>query len=363
MIEKNKNLSSPVKKVEVNTEQLQEEEQPWLLSYSDMFTLLFCFFVVLISMAFRFLDWVKIEQMLKVFSPHEEMSLPELYEKVQQLIRQYNLEENVNVQLTAKGVEISFKEKATFDKGEAKLKKEIFPILTVIAKLLNEKGIDRRKIIVEGHTDSLPISTKEFPSNWELSSARAGTVVRFLSECGLNPKRFEAVGYADTRPKVEYTHPKEGQPENRRVVVVVSPEPYSLEYLREEVSVEEAKKKFSTGYLSSKTTLEQQKEKPITEKEISKQIVSTSEPVTGPEVRNIVQQQVIEQKFVHQQEDEKLQKRKQLMQQYFSLGQQKFKEGNYNAAIIYFKKVLEIDPNHTSSKINIERAKKMLQKK
>lgn len=346
----------------------QEEEHPWLLSYSDMFTLLFCMFVVLISMAFRHLDWVKIEQMLKVFSKEQEMSLPELYEKVQQLIKQYGLQESVDVQLTSKGVEINFKEKATFDKGEAKLKPDIFPILTAIARLLTEKGIDKRKIIVEGHSDSLPISTKEFPSNWELSTARAGTVVRFMVERGLNAKRFEAVGYADTRPKVEYTHPVYGQPENRRVVIVVSPEPYTVEYVREEVSIKETeyeqiKKKLEPRppvELTQQTKLEEKKvsvEDEKVQQEVHKQTVVPIQPA----FKSKVQQQVDQQKLQIQKK-EITPEQKRLMEQYFSLGQQKFKEGNYNAAIVYFKKVLEIDPNHTLSKLNIERAKRMLQK-
>jgi chemotaxis protein MotB len=344
---------------------IEEDEHPWLLSYSDMFTLLFCFFVILISIAFKHLDWVKIEQMLKVFSTREEMSLPELYEKIQQLIKQYNLEESVNVQLTSKGVEVNFKEKATFDKGEAKLKPDIYPILTAIAKLLSEKGIDRRKVIVEGHSDSLPISTKEFPSNWELSTARAGTVVRFLTEKGLNPKRFEAVGYADTRPKVQYTHPVYGQPENRRVVIVVSPEPYTIEYIREEVSVEDMKKKVATKPSAKQLEIPVVEKKPIEEEKIvqTEQVtnVAKDEKQQITQIKSIVPQQLAQQQTITKQQSQISVEQKQLMQQYFALGQQKFKEGNYTAAIVYFKKVLEIDPNHVLSKRNIERAKKMLQ--
>lgn len=347
----------------------QEEEHPWLLSYSDMFTLLFCMFVVLISMAFKHLDWVKIEQMLKIFSQRQEMSLPELYEKVQQLIIQYGLQDSVNVQITSKGVEISFKEKATFDKGKAELKPEIFPILTAMARLFNEKGIDRRKIIVEGHTDSLPISTKEFPSNWELSTARAGTVVRFLTEKKLDPRRFEAVGYADTRPKVEYTHPVYGQPENRRVVIVVSPEPYTMEYIREEVSLketeyEQVKKKLGSSPPMEPTQQSKMDEQKLSiEKEKTQQKIMEQKTISSQDfIKSKVQQQITQSQQTMQIQDKDITpEKKRLMEQYFALGQQKFKEGNYNAAIIYFKKVLEIDPNHTLSKLNIERAKKKLQ--
>lgn len=355
-----KSIQSLLDEVREHNLKEQEEEHPWLLSYSDMFTLLFCMFVVLIAMAFKHLDWVKIEQMLKVFSPrHNEMSLPELYEKVQQLIKQYGLEETVNVQLTSRGVEIDFKEKATFDKGQATLKSDILPVLTVISKLLNEKGIDKRKVIVEGHSDSLPISTKEFPSNWELSTARAGTVVRFLTEHGLNSKRFEAVGYADTRPKVQYTHPILGQPENRRVVVVVSPEPFFVEYSREEISVKE----MNYDEVRSKLTAIESKNETLGS--VFPQKLSTEEKsqnnITGRKVKPEI---VLQQNLIQQQERESSKisaEQKRLMEQYFAIGQRKFKEGNYNAAIIYFQKVLEIDPEHKLSKLNIERAKKKLQ--
>ncbi|MCS7228075.1 MAG: tetratricopeptide repeat protein, partial [Endomicrobia bacterium] len=79
-----------------------------------------------------------------------------------------------------------------------------------------------------------------------------------------------------------------------------------------------------------------------------------------PFIKNKTQQQVEQQQEITKKQISPEEKR--LMEQYFALGQQKFKEGNYNAAIIYFKKVLEIEPNHTLSKINIERAKRMLQR-
>ncbi|MDW8055157.1 MAG: OmpA family protein [Elusimicrobiota bacterium] len=358
----------PSQKITGHHQTEQEEEHPWLLSYSDMFTLLFCLFVVFIAMAFKHLDWVKIEEMLRVFSRHEEMSLPDLYEKIKHLIKQYGLEETVNVQLTSRGVEIDFKEKATFNKGEAKLKAEILPILAIIAKLFNEKGIDRRKIIVEGHTDSLPISTREFPSNWELSTARAGAVVRFLVEKGLNSKRFEAIGYADTRPRVEYTHPIEGQPENRRIVVVVSPEAYSTEYVREKVSVDSIEEEYDKVKEKLILPVNQPQTQPIskydTAQEQQKQSLSYEKRTADISfVEKNKLQQKNETKLQQEQIEEKQPsvEKKRLMEQYFMLGQQKLKEKNYNAAIIYFKRVLEIDPNHTLSKVNIARAKKLLQ--
>ncbi|MCP5051515.1 MAG: OmpA family protein, partial [bacterium] len=76
------------------------------------------------------------------------------------------------------------------------------------------------KIIIQGHTDNIPVKSPMFPSNWELSSARAGSVVRFLLQNGkLNPRRFSAVGHADTQPLVENSSP-ENQSKNRRVSII-----------------------------------------------------------------------------------------------------------------------------------------------
>ena len=84
-------------------------------------------------------------------------------------------------------------------------------------------------IKVEGHTDTLPISTPYFPSNWELSSARASSVVRLFVESGVAPGRLTAAGYSDQRPVADNASP-EGRARNRRVTIliesrVVEPEP------------------------------------------------------------------------------------------------------------------------------------------
>jgi chemotaxis protein MotB len=73
---------------------------------------------------------------------------------------------------------------------------------------------------VEGHTDPVPISTLQFPSNWELSAQRATTVLRYLVRAGVPAERLRAVGYADTRPVADNSTP-EGRAKNRRVALVV----------------------------------------------------------------------------------------------------------------------------------------------
>jgi chemotaxis protein MotB len=79
-------------------------------------------------------------------------------------------------------------------------------------------------VLVEGHTDNLPIDTERFPSNWELSTARAVSVVRYLTEeVGINPVNLSAVGYGDTKPRVPNDTP-ENRRKNRRVKIILVPQ-------------------------------------------------------------------------------------------------------------------------------------------
>ncbi|OQA92601.1 MAG: Photosystem I P700 chlorophyll a apoprotein A2 [Elusimicrobia bacterium ADurb.Bin231] len=218
--------------------QPEDSTDKWLQSYGDMVTLLFSFFVVLVSMSK--LDVIKIERMTKYFAEPKKITFSDLTKKIQEYIVSEKMEEQIDVRLTSKGVEISFKDKLMFDLGKADLKEEAVPILSKISNLLNYKEISERKVLVEGHTDSLPMRSKAYPTNWELSSARAGIVVRYFLSQGLDSKRFESSGYADTRPRKLDVDPTHGQPENRRVVVVISPESYisELELWRQEIAVD-----------------------------------------------------------------------------------------------------------------------------
>jgi chemotaxis protein MotB len=105
-----------------------------------------------------------------------------------------------------------------FPSGSASLIAQADPLLEEISGLLN---VDRAPpIAVEGNTDNVPISGGAFPSNWELSTARASTVVRFLIATGVSPPRLSASGYANLRPIASNTTP-EGRARNRRVEIVL----------------------------------------------------------------------------------------------------------------------------------------------
>lgn len=107
-----------------------------------------------------------------------------------------------------------------FDSGEAELKAEGQTTLTEVAAVLRQ--IDGRQFQVAGHTDNVPIRGRRFASNWELSTARAVTVARFLISQNLNSERISAAGYAETQPS-DSNDTTEGRARNRRIEIVLVP--------------------------------------------------------------------------------------------------------------------------------------------
>ncbi|WP_175876997.1 OmpA family protein [Burkholderia sp. BCC0097] len=117
------------------------------------------------------------------------------------------------------GVEIGIDAKILFNVGDARLLPDSSPVLNQIAQALSEHATG--DILVEGHTDSVPISNAKYESNWELSSARAGSVVRYLTERGVAPHRLAAIGRADTQPLVAGDDAA-SRARNRRVTIFVA---------------------------------------------------------------------------------------------------------------------------------------------
>ncbi|WP_322086460.1 flagellar motor protein MotB [Burkholderia sp. BCC1999] len=117
------------------------------------------------------------------------------------------------------GVEIGIDAKILFNVGDARLLLDSSPVLNQIAQALSDHATG--DILVEGHTDSVPIANAKYESNWELSSARAGSVVRYLTERGVAPHRLAAIGRADTQPLVAGDDAA-SRARNRRVTIFVA---------------------------------------------------------------------------------------------------------------------------------------------
>ncbi len=115
---------------------------------------------------------------------------------------------------------VQMSDKILFASGKAKLKKDGQVALTEIVNIL--KSIAKRNFQIAGHTDNIPIRTRRFKSNWELSTARAVSVVKFMAANGMDPKRLSAAGYAEQDPVGDNSKP-EGRQKNRRIEITLMP--------------------------------------------------------------------------------------------------------------------------------------------
>lgn len=258
-----------------------ENHERWLISYADFITLLFAFFVVMYSVSsinegkYRVLSDALVAAFRSSAKSLEPIQVGELSKSkkeagmVSAIVEQQKLgvgndqrtppslqrqfegarEQTPPDQKTAQGVEVIMRmadeiEKAMatliqqdliavrrgdlwieveiktsilFPSGSASLQPDSQPVLKELARILADFP---NPIRVEGFTDSVPINTLAFPSNWELSAGRAASVVNLFSKHGVDPKRLAAIGFAEFRPIAPNTT-AEGRSKNRRVVIVV----------------------------------------------------------------------------------------------------------------------------------------------
>ncbi|MEW5722033.1 MAG: OmpA family protein [Thermodesulfobacteriota bacterium] len=138
--------------------------------------------------------------------------------EIQQAINQTQMGQLAEVQMGARGIRIRVKGALLFDAGSAELRPQAKPFLDNLVLVLQKYPYF---LLVEGHTDSTPISTPLFPSNWELSSHRAAAVLRYLMTWGIEPGRMTSVGLADNYP-LDTNETTEGRAKNRRVEFVLT---------------------------------------------------------------------------------------------------------------------------------------------
>lgn len=142
-------------------------------------------------------------------------------------------EAGVSVGMDERGVVVTFISEVLFDSGKAKIRTEAHEVLDKVAKVINDK-VANKNIAIEGHTDNEPIKKSGWKSNWELSTARATSVLHYLEGKGTAPKRMQATGYGEYRP-VDSNDTKEGMQRNRRVEIIILPKmsKAEAEFLRE----------------------------------------------------------------------------------------------------------------------------------
>lgn len=234
-----------------------ENHERWLVSYADFITLLFAFFVVMYSISSVNEGKYKIlsEALVGVFNDTERSmkpipigeQRPLSVKPAEPLIKdsdqiEAGIGQNVtdplkeiaqdvrdafgdlikSNQMTVRGnelwIEIELSSGLLFGSGDAMPSDKAFTIIEKVAKII--KPFDN-PIHVEGFTDDQPISTAQYPTNWELSSARSASIVRMLAMEGVNPSRLASVGYGEFQPVASNTT-VEGRGRNRRVVLVIS---------------------------------------------------------------------------------------------------------------------------------------------
>lgn len=233
----------------------RREEDPdnherWMISYSDFLTLLFAFFVVMYatssvnegkyrvfgdSLSNAFLNKPavppKVEQIPKVvekkpvvsdaqkqrFEQQRREKMKVIAQDILSVMSPLVKVGKVRVMQSNIGVTVEINASLLFKSGQAKLEPESVKALQAVAAVLKD---DSHDIQVKGYTDDAPISTPNYPSNWELSSARASSVVRLFAESGVDPSRMLVEGYASNDP-VDSNTTTEGRARNRRVTIMI----------------------------------------------------------------------------------------------------------------------------------------------
>ena len=234
----------------------KEPEKPstaWQGTYGDMITLMLCFFVMLYdpsevdtTMLAQIQSSIVIQQdsiespvttggmsltagrladlgntINSLPSVEKGKSLGLAKKKAVSLFAPERKSAKITVTSDERGIVISLASDNFFEEGSADLNiEETREILLKLSKFFQEPEIKNRRFRIEGHTDSTPVSNEKFPSNWELSAARAVNTLHYLSDFGVDEKRFSVAGYADTRP-VFSNDSREGQAYNRRVDIII----------------------------------------------------------------------------------------------------------------------------------------------
>jgi chemotaxis protein MotB len=241
----------------------EDNHERWLVSYADFVTLLFAFFVVMYSIssvnntkyaslsealdnAFskeqyveKEITLIQIGEQPTTINPiilenlstkevekqrqlseeilKERHQLQMVSEQFEDVLQPYIENDLIEVKRNDFWIELEMNSQVLFLSGEAELSTKAIPVLKKVAEVVS---VLPNVINIEGYTDNVPINTVEFPSNWDLSSARATSVVRQFIQNGISPSRLSAIGYGEFHPVADNTN-EQGRLKNRRVILVL----------------------------------------------------------------------------------------------------------------------------------------------
>lgn len=231
-----------------------DNQDRWLLTYADLITLLLALFIVMYAISQ--IDSQKFEKVSEALNgilkgnesilenPNNIDNLPghgimkignlkSIQSLINERFKSVAKDNEVKTEVTERGLVVHIMESALFDEGSAELRFKAMDILDIIYQEIHTLP---NHIRIEGHTDDRDISTVQYPSNWELSAARASSVVRYLIDnYGMEPNKLSALGYGEYRP-IKPNNTIENRAQNRRVDIVVltdelsSKEPGSEQY-------------------------------------------------------------------------------------------------------------------------------------
>lgn len=232
------------RRVSVNID-ADESTERWLVSYADFITLLFAFFVVMYSISNVNLGKYRVlsESVSTAFSAQSSspfpvgsqlgvsvqrapisiglkgqtglVSMEETAARLDKRLKKWVKQGMVAVKGNEKWLEVEIRSSLLFTSGAASLTTSSRDVLKELSEVFKSSD---SPLYVSGYTDDIPIATRRFPSNWELSTARAASVVRLFAEEGISASRMGAIGYAEFRPVVQNTSDANRQ-RNRRVVI------------------------------------------------------------------------------------------------------------------------------------------------
>lgn len=213
----------------------------WVVTFADLMSLLLTFFVLMLSFAnmevvkfqtamgsvqnalglksvFELSDVPAGSELLEQMSQREGEGEAEqqIVKELEKILREAGLQDQGSAKIDTRGVVLQLEGDLFFESGEAVISSDSLPVLAALADYTSQQS---RFLDVIGHTDDEPIATLVYPSNWELSAARAGQAVRYLSERGVEPHSMRAIGQAHTVP-VSDNATQEGRASNRRVEFV-----------------------------------------------------------------------------------------------------------------------------------------------
>jgi chemotaxis protein MotB len=214
-----------VKKLHAPEAQEDDTDSVWLVSYADLLTLLLTFFMMLYASAPKGDDSPR-RNLASFVGGIKSIPAQQLAEIIIQATKDDHYLYDVMTRPTVEGVEITFATTVLFDSGKADIRSELLPSLRKIVSVLKTHAPDDQ-IRVEGHTDDEATRANgPFPSNWELSGARASTVIREFESVGFAPDHLMSIGFGSSRPLAPNRSPAnepipDNMARNRRVVVVV----------------------------------------------------------------------------------------------------------------------------------------------